>query len=200
VPRFAIAPLGLTTEGSTKFKLKGWKCYLKKLQCKRRVRLPKIRVCIAAKLLRFDRRERKIWGITWIGWDIACLCLGQVQLCHVLQRSHEVLAMNWIGMDFQAERKRFIDFYSALMKHFVAKSVTIDLQGRVYDLPFASSSRRWRPHTCFLSGIEIKCRVQDFPFNFLNHNALIPFNDYLKLILVRCRIVFSFKMFVHSKN
>jgi len=33
VPRFAIAPLGLTTEGSTKFKLKGWKCYLKKLQC-----------------------------------------------------------------------------------------------------------------------------------------------------------------------
>jgi len=35
VPRFAIAPLGLTTEGSTKFKLKGWKCYLKKLQCSR---------------------------------------------------------------------------------------------------------------------------------------------------------------------
>jgi len=34
VPRFAIAPLGLTTEGSTKFKLKGWKCYLKKLQCR----------------------------------------------------------------------------------------------------------------------------------------------------------------------
>ena len=34
MPRFAIAPLGLTTEGSTKFKLKGWKCYLKKLQCK----------------------------------------------------------------------------------------------------------------------------------------------------------------------
>jgi len=33
VPRFAIAPLGLTTEGSTKFKLKGWKCYLKKLRC-----------------------------------------------------------------------------------------------------------------------------------------------------------------------
>jgi len=33
VPRFAIAPLNLTTEGSTKFKLKGWKCYLKKLQC-----------------------------------------------------------------------------------------------------------------------------------------------------------------------
>jgi len=33
VPCFAIAPLGLTTEGSTKFKLKGWKCYLKKLQC-----------------------------------------------------------------------------------------------------------------------------------------------------------------------
>jgi len=33
VPRFAIAPLGLTTEGSTKFKPKGWKCYLKKLQC-----------------------------------------------------------------------------------------------------------------------------------------------------------------------
>jgi len=33
VPRFAIAPLGLTTEGSTKFKLKGWKCYPKKLQC-----------------------------------------------------------------------------------------------------------------------------------------------------------------------
>jgi len=33
VPRFAIAPLGLTTEGNTKFKLKGWKCYLKKLQC-----------------------------------------------------------------------------------------------------------------------------------------------------------------------
>jgi len=32
VPRFAIAPLGLTTEGSTKFKLKGWKCYRKKLQ------------------------------------------------------------------------------------------------------------------------------------------------------------------------
>jgi len=32
VPRSAIAPLGLTTEGSTKFKLKGWKCYLKKLQ------------------------------------------------------------------------------------------------------------------------------------------------------------------------
>ena len=29
MPRFAIAPLGLTTEGSTKFKLKGWKCYLK---------------------------------------------------------------------------------------------------------------------------------------------------------------------------
>jgi len=30
VPRFAIAPLGLTeTEGSTKFKLKGWKCHLK---------------------------------------------------------------------------------------------------------------------------------------------------------------------------
>jgi len=35
VPRFAIAPLGLTTEGSTKFKLKGWKCYLKKLQWSR---------------------------------------------------------------------------------------------------------------------------------------------------------------------
>jgi len=33
VPRFAIAPLGLTTEGSTKFKPKGWKRYLKKLQC-----------------------------------------------------------------------------------------------------------------------------------------------------------------------
>ena len=33
MPRFAIAPLGLTTEGSTKFKLKGWKCYLKNLQC-----------------------------------------------------------------------------------------------------------------------------------------------------------------------
>jgi len=33
VPRSAIAPLGLTTEGSTKFKLKGWKCHLKKLQC-----------------------------------------------------------------------------------------------------------------------------------------------------------------------
>ena len=33
MPRFAIAPLGLTTEGSTKFKLKVWKCYLKKLQC-----------------------------------------------------------------------------------------------------------------------------------------------------------------------
>jgi len=33
VPRFAIAPLGLTMEGSTKFKLKGWKCYSKKLQC-----------------------------------------------------------------------------------------------------------------------------------------------------------------------
>ena len=32
MPRFAIAPLGLT-EGSTKFRLKGWKCYLKKLQC-----------------------------------------------------------------------------------------------------------------------------------------------------------------------
>jgi len=32
VPRFAIAPLGLTTEGSTKFKLKGWKYYIKKLQ------------------------------------------------------------------------------------------------------------------------------------------------------------------------
>jgi len=32
VPRFAIAPLGLTTEGSTKFKPKGWQCYLKKLQ------------------------------------------------------------------------------------------------------------------------------------------------------------------------
>ena len=29
MPRFAIAPLGLTTEGSNKFKLKGWKCYLK---------------------------------------------------------------------------------------------------------------------------------------------------------------------------
>ena len=28
-----LAPLGLTMEGSTKFKLKGWKCYLKKLQC-----------------------------------------------------------------------------------------------------------------------------------------------------------------------
>ena len=34
VPRFAIAPLGLTTEGSTKVKLKGWKWYLKKLQCR----------------------------------------------------------------------------------------------------------------------------------------------------------------------
>jgi len=34
VPRFAIAPLGLTTEGGTKFKLKGRKCYLKKLQCR----------------------------------------------------------------------------------------------------------------------------------------------------------------------
>ena len=34
MPRFAIAPLGLTTEGSTKFKPKGWKCYLKKLQWK----------------------------------------------------------------------------------------------------------------------------------------------------------------------
>ena len=33
MPRFAIAPLGLTTEGSTKFKPKGWKRYLKKLQC-----------------------------------------------------------------------------------------------------------------------------------------------------------------------
>ena len=33
MPRFAIAPLGLTTEGSTKFKPKGWKWYLKKLQC-----------------------------------------------------------------------------------------------------------------------------------------------------------------------
>jgi len=32
VPRFSISPLGLT-EGSTKFKLKGWKCYRKKLQC-----------------------------------------------------------------------------------------------------------------------------------------------------------------------
>ena len=34
MPRFAIAPLGLTTEGSTKFKPKGWKRYLKKLQCR----------------------------------------------------------------------------------------------------------------------------------------------------------------------
>jgi len=33
LPRSAISPLGLTTEGSTKFKPKGWKCYLKKLQC-----------------------------------------------------------------------------------------------------------------------------------------------------------------------
>ena len=33
MPRFAIAPLGFTTEGSTKYKLKGWKGYLKKLQC-----------------------------------------------------------------------------------------------------------------------------------------------------------------------
>ena len=33
MPRFAIAPLGLTTEGSTKFKPKVWQCYLKKLQC-----------------------------------------------------------------------------------------------------------------------------------------------------------------------
>ena len=33
MPRFAISPLGLTTEGSTKFKPKGWKRYLKKLQC-----------------------------------------------------------------------------------------------------------------------------------------------------------------------
>ena len=32
MPRFAIAPLGLTTEGSTKFKPKGWKRYVKKLQ------------------------------------------------------------------------------------------------------------------------------------------------------------------------
>jgi len=32
VPRFAIVPLGLTTEGSTKFKLKGWKFFLKKIQ------------------------------------------------------------------------------------------------------------------------------------------------------------------------
>jgi len=31
VPRFAIAPLGLKTEGSTEFKPKGWKRYLKKL-------------------------------------------------------------------------------------------------------------------------------------------------------------------------
>ena len=35
MPRFAVAPLGLTTEVSTKFKLKGWKCYLKKLQCEK---------------------------------------------------------------------------------------------------------------------------------------------------------------------
>jgi len=35
VPRCAIAPLGLTTEVSTKFKLRGWKWYLKKLQCGR---------------------------------------------------------------------------------------------------------------------------------------------------------------------
>jgi len=34
VPRSAVAPLGLTTEGGTKFKLKGWKCYPKKLQCR----------------------------------------------------------------------------------------------------------------------------------------------------------------------
>jgi len=34
VPRSAIAPLGLTTEGGTKFKLKDWKCYPKKLQCR----------------------------------------------------------------------------------------------------------------------------------------------------------------------
>jgi len=33
VPRFAIDPLGLTTEGGTKFKPKGGKRYLKKLQC-----------------------------------------------------------------------------------------------------------------------------------------------------------------------
>jgi len=33
VPRSAVAPLGLTTEGDTKVKLKGWKCYPKKLQC-----------------------------------------------------------------------------------------------------------------------------------------------------------------------
>ena len=39
MPRFAIAPLGLTTEGSTKFKLKGWKRYLKKLQCTQLCRL-----------------------------------------------------------------------------------------------------------------------------------------------------------------
>ena len=34
MPRFAIAPLGLATEGSTKLKPKGWKRYLKKLQCR----------------------------------------------------------------------------------------------------------------------------------------------------------------------
>jgi len=33
VPRSTIAPLGLTTEGGLKFKLKGWKCYIKRLQC-----------------------------------------------------------------------------------------------------------------------------------------------------------------------
>ena len=33
MPRSPIAPLGLTTEGGTKFKLKGWKCYPIKLQC-----------------------------------------------------------------------------------------------------------------------------------------------------------------------
>ena len=33
MPRSAVAPLGLTTEGGTKFKLKDWKCYPNKLRC-----------------------------------------------------------------------------------------------------------------------------------------------------------------------
>jgi len=42
VPRFSIAPLGLTTEGSTKFKPKGWKRYLKKLQCTVLIKIKKL--------------------------------------------------------------------------------------------------------------------------------------------------------------
>ena len=90
MPRFAIAPLGLTTEGSTKFKLKGWKWYLKKLQCKTGIVFPKTETLVVLWkiyywIILFNSFDYCYIAIRFYIWKIVSLTkspvLNNVQKC-----------------------------------------------------------------------------------------------------------------------